>query len=714
MLRPYMRLSLLSLCVFCYASCLPLPASATDLNALVRHNWIRVDTPHFSIITEQPEATARQVVNDLEALRYFKTEISGMKALPVSKPLPMLAIGSDDGFAQLGLSKTWAGVFHIGLDGYSALVNIAHYVGQDKTDNWARMILLHEYFHFLVRMTVETLAYPTWVDEGMADYWATFNIDGPSVRLGDRVTSAGREHGLRSRSGRVSIDTRKIFNTTKLPLGSEKEEDKEEVEKFYGSAYFAAHYFSSTPALRSSINRYINMINLGYRQDRAAALAFNKPYEALDKEIIEYATRRLAARVLTASGSGFNFPEVVPTITRLDTPAVYANLARILPSYHLPKKDIRELLLKNRELNPGDADAQILPLLHGLDTSAAALADLERRFPANAKLLTLRADMLRRQAEYMKDSGAGDWLSVARSARDRYRAAIGIDRDYAKAYDGLGLAYALLPDSEPQEEAVAGFDTASIYTRDPQTFKHLADVFIRMNKPLDALPALRAAVAFNRAPVEDTQALLLDNIALLANLDGGGKASDAGLEYAGGTLYAGAVANNKPEGMGKISMPNGSYYEGPFAQGVPHGQGKLSSDSGLVYEGEFQHGVARGQGIVHYPAGSASISYTGGVDYMKPSGQGELLSKAGRYVGGFKGGDMHGAGVFTPAKKQVPLSGKWLRGGMEWPAAGGIVFRGPVNENGQRHGKGVCSAENASEVPGACRFEDDKLVEARE
>ncbi|SFU27897.1 MORN repeat-containing protein [Pseudoduganella namucuonensis] len=704
-----------SLCALLCAACLSSSAGAADLNALAKRGWIKVDTPNFSVITEQPEATARQVVNDLEALRYFRTEVGGMKALKVSKPLTIIAIGNEDAFAQLGLPKLWAGVFHMELDGYSALANISDYAGEDKTDSWARTTLLHEYFHFMVRLTEKTQAYPRWVDEGMADYWATFNIDGPSVRLGDRVTINGgsRDNDLYSLTGRAAIDTRKIFNTTELALDSDNNNDRYEMGKFYSSAYYAVHYFNSTPALRTALGNYIEMINLGYRQDRAAELAFNKSYEELNKDIIYYVTRRLAVRILTAKTS-FNFPKVDPVVTRLDTPGLYANLARILPSYgSFSRKEIQDLLVKNRELNPDDADAQVLPLLHGM-ASGATIAELGKRFPRHPRLLTLRADLLRWQAEHMKDMGDAGWLPLAREARGHYRGAIGIDRDYPAAYHGLGMVYRLLPAGEPLEEAVAGFDTASIYTRAPETFSHLASALIRMNKPMEALSALRSAVAFSKPPLRDTEALLLDNFELLGDLANDAKTSGAGLEYPSGTLYAGPVANNKPEGVGKMTMPSGSYYEGAFARGLPHGRGKLVSDSGLVYQGEFERGIARGQGEVTFPAGSEAISYKGRVDHMKPSGKGELLTTAGRYVGEFEDGSMHGAGEFTAAKTALTLSGKWLRGGIEWPAADGIVFRGPANADGQRHGKGVCRGTDVREVPGPCQFKNDKPFRGRE
>lgn len=704
---------LVSVCTqLCVACCLS-PAAAADIDGLAKRTWIKAETAHFRIITDEPEAVARQVVDDLEALRYFRLEFGSMKALKVSTPLTILAIGDDDAFARLDFPKTWAGVFSLNLNGYSALANISNYRGESRNDSWARSTLLHEYYHFLMRLTERTFAYPRWMDEGLAEYWATFNVDGATVRLGDRVTNydGSRDFGLYSYAGHATIDTQKLFNTVDLVLDGG---DTEHLNRFYSEAYFAVHYFNSTPALRASLSNYLTMINLGYRQDRAAQLAFQKSYAELDKEIIGYATRRLAARLLTATNARFAFPKTNPAITHLDTPGLYAHLARILPSYRgVARKDVGKLLLKNRELNPDDGDANVLPLLHGVGPSPTA-ATLEHRFPHHPKLLALRADMLRRQAEYMKDSGDPGWLAVAHKSRDYYRRAIRNDPDYPAPYNGLGLLYRLLPASEPLQEAVAGFDTASIYTREPETFKQLARTFIRMNKPMDALGALRAAVAFSKPPQLGYEALLLENTELLNDLAEGAQATAEGLDYPGGTSYTGGVANGKPEGVGKAVLPNGSYYEGPFMQGLPQGKGKLVSDTGLSYVGDFEGGFGRGQGELRYPAGSETMSYKGQVDYMAPAGLGVLVTRAGRYAGNFEDGVPHGAGEFTAAKKALTLSGKWLRGGFEWAAVDGIVFRGGANENGLRHGKGTCRPADIRNVPEQCEFIDGKLFLGKE
>jgi hypothetical protein len=278
------------------------------------------------------------------------------------------------------------------------------------------------------------------------------------------------------------------------------------------------------------------------------------------------------------------------------------------------------------------------------------------------------------------------------------------------AYLALGRVYGAMPDGEPLEEAVAGFDTASIYTRDVGTFISLANVYLRMKAPLSALPALRSAVAFTSPLDQDQDVLLLENLEILNTLGRPAKASADGLDYPGETHYVGPVVNGKPAGIGKVTRYNGSYYEGSFDQGLPSGMGKLVSDNGPVYQGQFEHGIARGKGEITFPAGAGRISYNGQVDYAAPSGTGVLLTKEGRYEGQFVRGHRHGQGEFTTAAKPVTLRGRWLHGVFEWPAENGVIFVGPIGANGLRHGWGVCNAAGAEDQGPRCEYKDGVRV----
>ena len=62
------------------ALCMLVPlahANAGDATDLVGKDWIEIDSPHFRVVTEQPENVARQMVVDLENLRYISNRVRG-------------------------------------------------------------------------------------------------------------------------------------------------------------------------------------------------------------------------------------------------------------------------------------------------------------------------------------------------------------------------------------------------------------------------------------------------------------------------------------------------------------------------------------------------------------------------------------------------------------------------------------------------------------
>ena len=98
------------------------PAAAGSASDLVDKNWIEIDSPNFRVVTEQPEDVARQMIVDLENLRYISNRVRGTQSLD-GPPLTIVAIGKDS-FATLGLPRNLAGVFTLSRAGYAALANL--------------------------------------------------------------------------------------------------------------------------------------------------------------------------------------------------------------------------------------------------------------------------------------------------------------------------------------------------------------------------------------------------------------------------------------------------------------------------------------------------------------------------------------------------------------------------------------------------------------
>ena len=680
-----------------------LAAAAANVDAIMNATWVQADSPHFRVVTDQNGATARQLVTDLERMRHFSSRILGIDTIEVMAPLTIVAIGNSRLFEKFGLPENYAGVFSNSLQGVAAMANVKDYIGNGDTISFARLTVLHEYHHFLVRMTQQTVAYPMWCDEGMAEYFSTFRYNNATVSVGDLDEHDNRVSGLYGASGNLHIDTAKLFNTSRLDYADTTLAGKFDLHAFYARAGFVINYFNSSPQLRAQLARYLRLYNLGLSQDRAAELAFKRSYAELDKDIIKYLSRGLSARVFKANDGPFQFPPVEIRVEPLDSPHLAAALSGVL-AHMAVQHEVRDgVLARNLQLNPASAQAHVASLLYsGAGYRQSQVEELLQRFPNNAELLSLLGDALRDHADAVRVSGLPGWQALQVKAREHYRKAIKADPTYPAAYYGLGELYLHLPATEPIDEGIAGLDTAAIYQTTPENFRDLATLALRAGHRDEALAALRHAVAFVRGDGPSEDALLLDNLEMLNEVQHSTPTASAdGLLYRDGSRYAGQVSSLKPHGIGKLTRLNGSYIEGKFADGLPV-EGKLVSERGGDYEGQFAAGVAGGQGTLHAPG----LSYTGAIALAKPSGRGVLNSAEGRYEGAFADGLPHGQGRFTPARGTAVLTGAWLYGSHVWPAADGEVFVGAIDAAGQPSGAGYCHAIDGASLR-HCRRGDD-------
>ncbi|SDE41280.1 Uncharacterized conserved protein [Massilia sp. PDC64] len=683
-------------------------AHAGDVSDLVDRNWIDIDSPHFRVVTDQPEDVARHMIVDLENLRYISNRVRGAQSLD-GPPLTIVAMGRSS-FATLGLPQNMTGVFQMSRHGYAAIARIEDYVTSAAASDVSRATILHEYHHFLLHYSPETTAYPRWYDEGMSEYWSSLVIQDGMAWFGHPVEGSYREDWLTDRTGRINFDTKWLFNTTKLNYESTRA-DARETARFYACAKYAIHYFNSSPELRRQLAHYLRLHNMGLSEDQAVRFAFRKSYEELDVDMRRYVERRLTARGFSTAKDALDLPQVQVKVTKLDQAATYAVLADVVPRF--AKRDakvVRELVDTNLKLHPDDPKATIIAVNHGIvDDGTARLDALLKRYPNDANLLATRAEGLHMAAVAMRDTGMPGWEAPLKEARDLARRAIKADPAHPLAYYVLGQVYKLAPGIGPVQEGVAGLDTLVIYEPRPGSFRALAHLYLRNRQMNEAIRSIRTAVAFDAAGKYPLDALLMENLEIVADMATSATADGKGMRYPSGAVYEGPLAAGKPDGKGKWLRPDGSYYEGDFVQGLPSGRGKLVSERGIAYEGEFTAGMARGIGRISFPAGGKMISYEGGVEDAVPSGPGVLVTKDGRLEATFAQGEAQGDGTFVPAHGTAPIRGKWLYGAYQWPQADKVAFAGGIDGEGRRYGMGWCRADAPVRID-PCRFKDGHQV----
>lgn len=638
-----------------------LSCATPTVDDVTKEKWIDVSSANFRIVTEQPEKVARQMVIDLENLRYVSNRLRGATSLE-GPPLTIVAVGKENADA-LQLSKDIKGIFQLSRSGYAAIAKVS--------DSWflsdriasSRDVFLHEYHHFLLMYCPEATAYPLWYNEGMSEYWSSMQFEDGKVWFGDPSHNHGRERDLFDRYGNIFFETRLLFSQSALHEGSSAAEKIENI-RFYSRARFAIHYFNSTPELRRQLAYYLRLYNMGLSQEQAVTIAFKRTFHELDAALRDYVVKGMVRHGFDVGPDGLDLPKFAVKVTPIDRAAAIAVLADVVPHF-IPSNStaIGELVALNLAANPDDpnAHALALELAPGQITVREALdkvAELEQRFPNNPRLLALHADLLAPPYIKLRASGAKGWEAGIEQARGLYRRSIAASAFNPRAYSGLGALYAAVPELGPVDEGIAALDTATIYERHPQSFRALADLYLRKKQLRPALLSIRSAVAFNTKGQRPFDVLLLENLELLTDLTQA-TPTEAGLKFKSGSTYTGPVRDGKPEGSGTWLRPDGSSYTGEFKDGVPSGHGTLKSERGAVYDGSFVNGFATGRGNMTFLAGKMT-SYEGEVVNATPQGKGVLKTFDGRLVATFRDGVALAGGTFTPDSAPAGSSGKEL------------------------------------------------------
>lgn len=260
--------------------------------------WMRAETAHFIVYSDDKEDAVRKLASELETfdavLRYFHTtaEQDGAK----SNKLTVYVVDSVSDVQRLcGKCPNVYGFYKGRAAGSVAFTPRVTRVAA-ATDLNARTVLQHEYaHHFLFGNYVS--AYPAWFSEGYAEFASTFRRDKDGLRVG--APANHRAYGLLS-GGRLPAAA--MFNPAGQKLTMEQR------ELLYGRGWLLTHYIMFNEERRAQFSKYLIDLNTGTPSLTAATNAFGKMTD-LDRALDGYLNARTMITAVLKP-SGFPTPEV--------------------------------------------------------------------------------------------------------------------------------------------------------------------------------------------------------------------------------------------------------------------------------------------------------------------------------------------------------------------------------------------------------------------
>ena len=250
----------------------PLAALASLLLAIVvaaaaRGRWVEARSPNFIVVSNAGEGQARKVAIQFEQIRsLFRDSLPYVKRSS-SPVITILAVKDEDSLREL-LPEFWAqkghthpgGIFINRYNQFQVAVNISAH-----GDN-AYEAVYHEYYHSVTMPYFPGL--PTWVSEGLADFY------GNSI-ISDKTADLGMPNGDLIEELRTT-PLIPLSTLLKVDHSSPYYNEQNKVSIFYAESWALTHYLmlGDNRAHNPAFGVYLNALSQGASQDEAAAKAF--------------------------------------------------------------------------------------------------------------------------------------------------------------------------------------------------------------------------------------------------------------------------------------------------------------------------------------------------------------------------------------------------------------------------------------------------------
>ena len=250
--------------------------------AAAKDTWTGVRSQNFFLVGNASEKEIRQVATRLEQFRDVFRRLFPAANFNSPVPTTVVVFKSDGSYKPFkpvadGKPVSVSGYFQAGED-----VNYITLTTERGAESPFRVIY-HEYVHLLVNNSYGRAAVPPWFNEGLAEYYSTFDIeDDRKVHLGNLVGY----HLQLLRQQRL-MPLRQLFAVDDYSLKRNRHDVR---SLFYAESWALVHYLILGEDGRRlpQLGRFITMLGAGVPTDEAFRKAFQTDPEALEKELTKY------------------------------------------------------------------------------------------------------------------------------------------------------------------------------------------------------------------------------------------------------------------------------------------------------------------------------------------------------------------------------------------------------------------------------------------
>jgi tetratricopeptide (TPR) repeat protein len=463
----------LPLALFAFA-CLLLAANI----ASAKDTWMSVRSQNFFLVGNASEKEIRQVATRLEQFREVFTHLFPSANFKTPVPTTVVVFKSDGSYKPFkpvvdGKIDNVAGYFQAGEE-----VNYITLTTESSSENPFRVIY-HEYTHQLVNNTLRRGAVPPWFNEGLAEYYSTFEItDNRKIALGNLI----QNHLLLLREQKL-IPLKQLLEFSDYSLDRNKQEAK---WLFYAESWAFVHYLilGNEGKRLPQLGKFIDLLASNTPTEKAFTEAFQTDIPSMEKELKDYIQQHRFRGQLATFERKLEFDSAMQSAPLTDAEAE-AYLGDLLAHIHR-EQDATARLERALQLDPK------LSLAHA---SLGVLLTHQRRFSEakqhlSAAVASNPQDYLAHyyyafalSREGMDASGRANGYApeAAREMREHLLKAIELKPDFPESYHVL--AFVDLVSGENLDEGVKMLNRARAL--EPGNARYafvLSQIYLRQEK----------------------------------------------------------------------------------------------------------------------------------------------------------------------------------------------------------------------------------------
>jgi tetratricopeptide (TPR) repeat protein len=280
---------------FLLAACLGVSAGIAAAPGEAAGKWTQLQSENFLFIGDASEGQIRRVAERLEQFRDVLLTVLPRASAQSAVPTIVMVFDEERSISPVaplfrGRPVEVAGYFLAGAD--------VNYITVNAEDlERAVPTIFHEYAHFLINENQGRV--PVWVNEGLAELYATF----------ERMDDDGRRVIIGRAPGHhlTLLKSSTLMTVKQLVAVDEKAAVYNEGSRrgvLYAQSWALVHYLNlGNPARAGQFRSYLSAMESGTAHEQAFAAAFGADVAALDSELAAY------VRQFTFPAVRFEFPE---------------------------------------------------------------------------------------------------------------------------------------------------------------------------------------------------------------------------------------------------------------------------------------------------------------------------------------------------------------------------------------------------------------------